>query len=346
MSEYTELTAKIEALEKRVKYLEDTFATLADMNKSGEMGQYIAQRQRALAASKLVNAATGTQKLNADAQQQVIDQLAAEKAEMDTRIEEAIRAAAQNTPAEDDLAEQFTYRDVPGGVEIQGFNGFEGVGALVIPNTIQGKPVVSIGQEALRGTHFERVILPQSVQYIGNKAFYDCPNLRGILLPQNLKSIKAESFQGCENLKNIVIPKTLQTLKEWAFAGSGIKNVLIPAGVKKIPVGCFDRCNSLKKVVLSDGVEIIEDYAFTHTSVTKITLPSSVKKVEHNALVVTQSYSKLLRESRKIEIAVLGKDTEIDVIPQDAIVYCLAGSKVQKAARTAGILVKPLSEFK
>ena len=36
MSEYTELTAKIEALEKRVKYLEDTFATLADMNKSGE----------------------------------------------------------------------------------------------------------------------------------------------------------------------------------------------------------------------------------------------------------------------------------------------------------------------
>ena len=37
MSEYTELTAKIEALEKRVKYLEDTFATLADMNKSSEM---------------------------------------------------------------------------------------------------------------------------------------------------------------------------------------------------------------------------------------------------------------------------------------------------------------------
>ena len=74
MSEYTELTAKIEALEKRVKYLEDTFATLADMNKSSEMGQFIAQRQRVLIASKLVNAAAGTQKLNADAQQQVIDQ--------------------------------------------------------------------------------------------------------------------------------------------------------------------------------------------------------------------------------------------------------------------------------
>ena len=104
MSEYTELTAKIEALEKRVKYLEDTFATLADMNKSGEMAQYIAQRQRALVASKLVNAAAGTQKLNADVQQQVLDQLAAEKAAMDARIEEAIRASEQNAPAEDDLA--------------------------------------------------------------------------------------------------------------------------------------------------------------------------------------------------------------------------------------------------
>ena len=53
MSEYTELTAKIEALEKRVKYLEDTFATLADMNKSGEMAQYIAQRQREQTISQL-----------------------------------------------------------------------------------------------------------------------------------------------------------------------------------------------------------------------------------------------------------------------------------------------------
>lgn len=139
MSEYTELTAKIEALEKRVKYLEDTFATLADMNKSSEMGQFIAQRQRVLIASKLVNAAAGTQKLNADAQQQVIDQLAAEKAAMDAKIEEAIRASAQNTPVEDALAEQFTYRDVPGGVEIQGFTGFDVGEELIIPQKIKEK---------------------------------------------------------------------------------------------------------------------------------------------------------------------------------------------------------------
>ena len=62
-----------EILKNRMTYLEETLATIADMSKSGEMGQYITERQRALAASKLVNAAAGTQKLNADAQQQVID---------------------------------------------------------------------------------------------------------------------------------------------------------------------------------------------------------------------------------------------------------------------------------
>lgn len=60
MNELESLRQEIELLKQRMKYLEDTFATLADMNKSGEMGQYIAQRQRALVASKLVNAAAGS----------------------------------------------------------------------------------------------------------------------------------------------------------------------------------------------------------------------------------------------------------------------------------------------
>ena len=219
MSEYTELTAKIEALEKRVKYLEDTFATLADMNKSSEMGQFIAQRQRALIASKLVNAAAGTQKLNADAQQQVIDQLAAEKAAMDARIEEAIRASApaQNTPAEDDLAEQFTYRDVPGGVEIQGFNGFDVGEELIIPQKIKGKTVIGIGKEAFSKMIFKKAILPEKLQYIGNDAFFDCEQLAVINLPESLKELRFR-----------------------CLAGTAIRQIKIPSKCVVIPSCCFD----------------------------------------------------------------------------------------------------------
>ena len=342
MSEYTELTAKIEALEKRVKYLEDTFATLATMNKSGEMGQYIAQRQRALAASKLVNAAAGTQKLNADAQQQVIDQLAAEKAAMDARIEEAIRASAQNTPAEDDLAEQFTYRDVPGGVEIQGFNGFEVGEELVIPQKINEKLVIGIGQSAFENMTFNKAILPQGLLYIENRAFAGCKRLHTIMLPMKLHSIGESAFGNCVELDEIVIPSLVKNIGRCAFSGSGIRKIAIPEGIKTIPNCCFSRCEKMENVILNEGLKNIEFDAFSSTAIKKYVLPSSVEKVEKDALKNTI----LSSDRRVIHIAVLGKKTQIEDMPRDAIVYCNAGSEIQKIARVMGINVKPLSEFK
>lgn len=324
MSEYTELTAKIEALEKRVKYLEDTFATLADMNKSSEMGQYIAQRQRALVASKLVNAAAGTQKLNADAQQQVIDQLAAEKAVMDARIEEAIRVSAQNAPDEDALAEQFAYRDVPGGVEIEGFNGFEVGEELVIPQKIKGKPVVGIGKEAFAKMNFKKAVLPEKLQYIGDDAFFECKQLTVVNLPEALEEMKFR-----------------------CFSGTGIRQVKIPLQCKAIPYCCFQKCEQLQEVVLNNGLEIIGGDAFGESGLGRLIIPDSVKKIGSGAFDYHDFRN---RNAKDIHIAILGKETEFESMPfrvlNKAIIYCLAGSKVQNQARLGNVPVKPLSEFK
>lgn len=327
MSEYTELTAKIEALEKRVKYLEDTFATLADMNKSGEMGQYIVQRQRALAASKLVNVAAGTQKLNADAQQQVIDRLAAEKAAMDARIEEAIRASARNTPAEDDLAEQFTYRDVPGGVEIQGFNGFDVGEELIIPQKIKGKAVVGIGEEAFAKMTFKKVILPESLRYIGDDAFYEC-----------------------EQLTVVNLPESLETLGDKCFLGTNIQQIKIPSKCNIVPYGCFRNCRLLHTVILNDGLKEIKMSAFQESGLERVSIPSSVKKIGIRAFDYIDFKSKKFQANKSIHIAILGKTTEFDIMPfrisSEVVIYCLAGSKVQQQARLGNIPVKPLGEFK
>ena len=318
MSEYTELTAKIEALEKRVKYLEDTFATLADMNKSGEIAQYIAQRQRALAASKLVNAAVGTQKLNADAQQQVIDQLTEEKAAMDSRIEEAIRASAQSAPAEDDLAEQFTYRDVPGGVEIQGFNGFENGDELLLPQKINGKPVVGIGKEAFENMKFKEMIIPSSVKYIG----YD-------------------AFKGCRCLKRINLPNGLGNIAAGCFENTGLTEISIPLNVKFIDYGSFRGCDKLKKVILNEELESIGECAFWGTNISQIIVPKGVQLIKAYAFSYIQT--------RRIDIAILGNKTKIEMKNYDRstwrTIFCLAGSEAQKEARQNNIAVRPLSEF-
>ena len=313
MSEYTELTAKIEALEKRVKYLEDTFATLADMNKSGEMAQYIAQRQRALVASKLVNAAAGTQKLNADAQQQVIDLLAAEKAAMDARIEEAIQASAQNAPAEDDLAEQFTYRDVPGGVEILGFNEFEVGEELVIPETINRKPVIGVGQSAFENMTFYKVVLPYSIKWLGSKA-----------------------FKGCRSLREINLPDRIRRIDDECFMETGLRRFCVPQEVRVIPTRCCCDCRNLKTVILHEGITEVSFNAFMFTAITKIVLPESVQFVKGSALYCGEQV---------IHIAVLGIGTDIANVPTNAIVYCMPGSLIQSKARQKNITIKPLSAF-
>lgn len=339
MSEYTELTAKIEALEKRVKYLEDTFATLADMNKSGEMGQYIAQRQRALVASKLVNAAAGTQKLNADAQQQVINQLAAEKAAMDAKIEEAIRASAQNVPDENDLTEQFIYRMIPGeGIEILGFKGFDTSGELVIPERIRGENVVYIGKDAFMKTDFEKVYFPKSIVQIGESAFASCIYLKNINFPEGLTGIGDYAFIGCKKLERICLPRSLKIIGMHAFIDTGIKNVIIPEKITILRKWVFCGCTCLEKVILNEELETIESEVFGSTKVSELVVPKSVKEIADDAF----GYSR----DDQIALAVLGMETTMRKIPENIIVYCLPGSQIQKDCRLQGKEARPLSEFK
>ena len=339
MSEYSELTAKIEALEKRVKYLEDTFATLADMSKSGEMGQYIAQRQCALAASKLVNAAAGTQKLNADAQQQVIDQLAAEKAAMDARIEEAIRNSMQNIPIMDDLEEQVTYRMVSDEeIEIRGFSGFNTSGELVIPEKIHGKSVIYIGKHAFFRTDFEKVYFPKSVMSIGEFAFAFCDQLKSIVFSEGLIDIKNNAFTGCKKLEEVDFPQSLKTVGKRMFSDTSIKNVSLPEKIAVLQEGAFRGCAFLEKVILNEGLKIIQSEAFGLTKMTELIVPKSVTEIANDAF----GYSR----DQQITLAILGMETTMKKIPKNIIIYCLPGSQIQRDCRLQGKEARPLSDFK
>ena len=72
MSEIDELKSKVENLEQRVAYLEETIQTLADINKSNQAGEYIANRQRAMAVANLVNSAAARSELNMQAQKNIL----------------------------------------------------------------------------------------------------------------------------------------------------------------------------------------------------------------------------------------------------------------------------------
>ncbi|MDE5882030.1 MAG: leucine-rich repeat domain-containing protein [Muribaculaceae bacterium] len=56
------------------------------------------------------------------------------------------------------------------------------------------------------------VIMPNSIEVIGNRAFWQCEALKTLHLSSNLKSIGTEGLYYCKGLKTISFPSTLETL--------------------------------------------------------------------------------------------------------------------------------------
>lgn len=63
--------------------------------------------------------------------------------------------------------------------------------------------VMKIHENAFNYCSFESYVLPDSVEEIGNRAFYDNLNLRKINIPEKVNSTLFSVFLGCNNLKEI-----------------------------------------------------------------------------------------------------------------------------------------------
>lgn len=344
MSEIDELKAKIENLEQRVTYLEETIQTLADINKSNQVGEYIANRQRAMAVANLVNSAARSE-LNMQAQKNILQTLEEEKAAADKRIKAAIQEAAVSA-GENTLAEDFSWRGVDGGVdgtiEIRGYNGFD-VETLIIPEAIKGKPVIGIGEKAFQNLGLTEVVIPDSVKYIEDGAFKGCKRLEKVKLSQNLTKLGGDVFSRCENLKELDLPTSLRRIGTDCFFSAGIEHIVIPQNLEVIPNGCFWGCRRLKKIFLNENLKKIEERAFSGSMPDEIVIPKSVDEVEVGAFSVGGP--------RRLWLAFLGMTTkfnnnEYDLSKFEGIIYCRPGSEIQKQARQSGLEVRPLSEFK
>lgn len=68
-------------------------------------------------------------------------------------------------------------------------------GDVVIPSTMDGLPVTSIGESAFaRCTELTSVAIPESVTSIGDLAFYGCSKLTSVTIPQSVTSIGHSAF--------------------------------------------------------------------------------------------------------------------------------------------------------
>lgn len=147
----------------------------------------------------------------------------------------------------------YTYTVSNGEANITGYTGYGG--SIIIPSTLGGYPVVSIGDYAFdsqRGYLITSAAIPDGVRYIGTYAFGSMSglsSLSSIQLPEELEIIGGFAFSGCTKLTSISLPSGLNSIGGYAFFSCiSITSVTIPANVSYIGPLPFYLCASLASI--------------------------------------------------------------------------------------------------
>ena len=194
-----------------------------------------------------------------------------------------------------DTAKDYEYEIVANGVVITRYNGKDT--EVVIPDTIEGKPVVKIGEisEDENGSNdlgaFQNkpdivsIDIPDSVTTIGDKTFSYCSKLSELNIPKGVTEIGNSTFSGCIALKSITIPDSVTKIGNDAFSNCrGFTDITIPGSVKSFGDNVFNNCQKLASVKIENGVTTIGNGAFSDcTSLTNIDIPNTVTVIGDTA---------------------------------------------------------------
>lgn len=150
---------------------------------------------------------------------------------------------------------------IPATVRSIGDSAFSYCNALTTVTFAENSQLKSIGRAAFYGTEhayprFKEIKIPDSVETIGNGAFYDCRDLERITLPSALQTLSTVTFYDCTALSEVTFPASLKTIESSAFSGCrNLSKVKLPASLKAIQSSVFHRCSALKTVSYDGSLE-------------------------------------------------------------------------------------------
>lgn len=212
----------------------------------------------------------------------------------------------------------YTYRFLSENtIAITDYNGYDT--EVTIPSKIDGYTVT--GVENMDTSNVRKIVMPDTVTYIGESAFADSSDgvpLEEVVLSKNLKTIGPWAFSGCLELKSIDIPESVNEIENGAFSGCySLKNFNVSQNTNfgdcvfgnypwtSIPAlnddynvwlydenasdffvwnGClFAYRGSSKTPVIPSGVCGIGDEVFENSDITGVTIPEGVRYINNGA---------------------------------------------------------------
>jgi hypothetical protein len=96
---------------------------------------------------------------------------------------------------------QFFYKVVSGKVQITGYTGSEET--VVIPETIEGKPVAVINAGAFTNCSFKTLVFSRNIQMVADKAIVNCSKFTTLYFSDSVVSITDSFIQNCPNFSTL-----------------------------------------------------------------------------------------------------------------------------------------------
>ena len=151
-------------------------------------------------------------------------------------------------------ASKFEYREVEGGIAITDYEGNDEI--VVIPETIDGQTVVSIGDHALVNNQTMKGLrIADTIQIISDNAFENCEELQVFISGKSLKTIGEYACNNCKSLYSIELNEGLESLGDLSFGGCvNLEEIEIPSTVTQINTPfTANKDKTLKIISVSGG---------------------------------------------------------------------------------------------
>lgn len=157
----------------------------------------------------------------------------------------------------------------------------QSIKTIIIPDSVE-----HIGESAFANLSISRITLPSKLKIISDELFDGCTSLSDITLQEGIQEIGEGAFQCCA-IKNIKLPDSITKIEAYAFSScEKLEEIVIPNNVNEVCEATFDACYSLKSVWLPEGLEKIGDGAFAFCeALREVYIPSTVKTIEKFAFI-------------------------------------------------------------
>lgn len=156
----------------------------------------------------------------------------------------------------DETPEGFVYTDNGTEITITGYTGSSA--SIIIPQSIVGKPVTTIGPHA----------------------FATNLTLQSVFIPASVERITVEAFQGCSNLESVNLETTgspgLHEIGVMAFQNTALPQISLPASLELLAENAFEYCDNLTDIdvdPLNSVYKSTDGVVFTVSGETLITYP-------------------------------------------------------------------------